>query len=68
MLEIRRREFITLIGSAAAWPFAAHAQQGRVRRIRVLIGGDENEPEQKRRLSAFTQALSGLGWTDGRNI
>jgi putative ABC transport system substrate-binding protein len=63
---IRRRDFITLLGGAAAWPFAARAQQGdRVRRIGVLIGGDENEVN--RRLSAFTQALAGLGWTDGRN-
>ena len=64
-----RREFITLLGGAAAWPLAARAQQGdRVRRIGVLIGGFENDPEQKRRLSAFTQALAGLGWTDGRNM
>ena len=66
---IRRREFITLIGGAAAWPLAASAQQGdRVRRIGVLIPGDENDPEGKRRYSAFTQALAGLGWTDGRNV
>jgi putative ABC transport system substrate-binding protein len=66
---IRRREFITLLGGAAAWPLAAWAQQGdRVRRIGVLMGGDENDPEPKRRLSAFTQALAGLGWTDGRNV
>jgi putative ABC transport system substrate-binding protein len=69
MLEIRRREFITLLGGAAAsWPLAAGAQQGdRVRRIGVLMGGDENDPEQKRRLFAFTRALADLGWTDGRN-
>ena len=65
---IPRRHFITLLGGAAAWPLAARAQQGdRVRRIGVLMGGDENDPEAKRRLSAFTQALAGLGWTDGRN-
>ena len=64
-----RREFITLLGGAAAWPLAVGAQQGdRVRRIGVLMGGDENDPEPKRRLSAFTQALAGLGWTDGRNV
>src|SRR5215470_7609739 len=64
----RRREFITLLGGAAAWPLAARAQQGnRVRRIGVLIGGDENDPVWKPRLSAFTQALADLGWTDGRN-
>jgi putative ABC transport system substrate-binding protein len=67
---IRRREFITLLGgAAAAWPLAARAQQGdRVRRIGVLMGGDENDPERKRRHSAFTQALAELGWTDGRNV
>src|SRR5215471_7993386 len=63
---IRRREFIRLLSGAAAWPLAARAQQGeRVRRIGVLIGGDENEVKRLR--SAFTQALAGLGWTDGRN-
>jgi putative ABC transport system substrate-binding protein len=68
MLEIRRREFITLLSGAAAWPLVARAQQrDRVRRIDVLIGGDENDPVREPRLSAFTQALEGLGWTDGRN-
>ena len=66
---VRRREFITLLGGAAAWPLAARAQQGdRVRRIGVLMAGDENEPVQKSFISAFTQALAGLGWTDGRNV
>jgi putative ABC transport system substrate-binding protein len=51
----------------AAWPLAA--QQGeRVRRIGVLMPYDESDPEPKRRVSAFTQALAGLGWTDGRNV
>jgi putative ABC transport system substrate-binding protein len=62
---LRRREFITLLGGAVAWPLAARAQQGnRVRRIGVLMPGDENDPAIK----AFTQALAGLGWTDGRNV
>jgi putative ABC transport system substrate-binding protein len=66
---IRRREFITLLGGAAAWPLAARAQQDdRLRRIGVLVGGNENDPERKTRLSALTQALAGLGWTDGRNV
>jgi putative tryptophan/tyrosine transport system substrate-binding protein len=66
---MRRREFIAGLGSAAAWPLTARAQQGeRMRRIGVLMSGDENDPEQKRRLAAFTQALADLGWTDGRNV
>ena len=66
---IRRREFITLLGgAAAAWPVAARAQQGdRARRIGVLMQRYENEPSYKTAVSAFTQALAGLGWTDGRN-
>jgi putative ABC transport system substrate-binding protein len=66
---ILRREFIAGLGGAAAWPLAASAQQdGRVRRIGVLMPFDENDPEQKRRLLAFTQALADLGWADGRNV
>jgi putative ABC transport system substrate-binding protein len=66
---ILRREFIAALGGAAAWPLAASAQQGnRIRRIGVLMGGDENDPEVKRRLAAFTQALAGFGWSDGRNV
>ena len=64
-----RREFITLLGGAAAWPLATRAQQGdRVRRIGVLMPFDENDPEGKVRYSAFTRALADLGWTDGRNV
>jgi len=66
---MKRREFITLLGGAAAWPLAARAQQGnRVRRIGVLMPGDENDPIYKSRVSAFTQALADLGWADGRNL
>jgi putative ABC transport system substrate-binding protein len=67
---MRRREFIAGLGGAAAWPVVARAQQqpGRVRRIGVLMPGDENDPLWKPRLSAFTQALADLGWTDGRNV
>jgi putative ABC transport system substrate-binding protein len=67
---VRRREFIAGLGGAAAvLPLAAHAQRGDpVRRIGMLISGDENEPVVKARISAFTQALADLGWTDGRNV
>jgi putative ABC transport system substrate-binding protein len=66
---LRRREFITFLGGAAAWPLAARAQQGdRVRRIGVLMPVDENDPVAKSLLSAFAQALAGSGWTDGRNV
>jgi ABC-type uncharacterized transport system substrate-binding protein len=67
---MRRREFITLLGcAAAAWPLAARAQQGdRVRRIGMLMPQDENSPLAKTFVSAFIQALAGLGWTDGRNV
>jgi putative ABC transport system substrate-binding protein len=69
MLEIRRREFIAGLGGAAAWPVLASAQQGnRLRRIGVLMWGDENDPVAKTFVSAFTRALAGLGWTVGRNV
>ena len=66
---IRRRQFITLLGGAAAWPLAARAQQGdRVQRIGVLMANYQNDPLSKARIFAFTQALADLGWTDGRNV
>jgi putative ABC transport system substrate-binding protein len=66
---MKRREFITLLGGAAAWPLAPRAQQrDRTRRIGVLTAADENDPEGKLRVSAFTQALADLGWSDGRNV
>jgi putative ABC transport system substrate-binding protein len=66
---MRRREFVAGLGSAAAWPVVARAQQGdRVRRIGVLIFGDENDRLPKTGFSAFTRALADLGWTDGHNV
>jgi putative ABC transport system substrate-binding protein len=66
---MKRRQFITLLGGAAAWPLAARAQQGeRMRRIGVLMGFDENDPDIKPRVPAFTQALADLGWTNGRDM
>jgi putative ABC transport system substrate-binding protein len=64
---MKRRAFITLLGGAAAWPLAAGAQQtDRVRRIGVLMAGGRGPGLPS--VSAFTQALAGLGWTDGRNV
>jgi putative tryptophan/tyrosine transport system substrate-binding protein len=67
---MKRREFITLLGSAAAtWPLAARAQQGdRMRRIGVLIGLAEDDPETKARLAGFRQGLEKRGWSEGRNL
>ena len=63
-----RREFITLLGGAAAWPLAARAQQGeRVRRIGLLMGTADDR-EGQTRVAALKQGLQELGWTDGRNI
>jgi putative ABC transport system substrate-binding protein len=68
-MSVRRREFITFLGGAAGWPLAARAQQGdHVRRIGVLLPRDENNPAYEPFLSAFTQALASLGWTDGHNV
>ena len=67
---MRRREFITLLGgAAAAWPLAARAQQPeRMRRIGVLMNLAADDPEAQARLAAFQQGLQQLGWTDGRNV
>jgi putative tryptophan/tyrosine transport system substrate-binding protein len=71
---MRRREFITLLGGAAAtWPLSARAQQAeRVRRIGVLQGGSDrdraDDPRSQPNTAAFLQALQQLGWTDGRNV
>jgi putative tryptophan/tyrosine transport system substrate-binding protein len=66
---MRRREFITLIGGAAAWPLAAHAQQLEpVRRIVVLLPLAADDPEGQARLAAFMQGLQELGWAVGRNV
>jgi putative tryptophan/tyrosine transport system substrate-binding protein len=66
---MRRREFITGLGAAASLPFAVRAQQHeRVRRIGVLMGTEENQPEGQSRIAAFRQGLRELGWVEGRNI
>ena len=69
MPGMRRREFITLLSGAAAWPLAARAQQTeRVRRIGVLMPFAENHPVGQARVTAFLQGLQQLGWTDGGNV
>src|SRR5215472_6142629 len=67
---MRRREFITLLGGAAAgWPLAVRAQQpGQIKRLGVLIGLSEDDPAAQARLAAFRQALAELGWIGARNV
>src|SRR5262245_1710255 len=66
---MNRREFITLIGGAAAWPVAARAQQAeRVRRVAVLMFTTPDEPESQARITALAQGLQEAGWTVGRNL
>src|SRR6266566_8538499 len=66
---MNRREFITLLGGAAAWPLAARAQQGeRMRRIGLLMTYPADDPVGQARLLALAQELAQLGWTDGRNV
>jgi putative ABC transport system substrate-binding protein len=67
--KVKRREFITLLGGAAAWPVAARAQQTvGMRRVGVLMGGAGSDPVEQARLAAFLDGLQRLGWTDGRNV
>ena len=70
MLGVRRREFITLLGgAAAAWPLAGRAQQGGgIRRVGVLMNLAETDPEGRTRLAAFVQRLEELGWAAGSNV
>jgi len=66
--QLKRREFTTLLGSAAAWPLAARAQQPeRVRLIGVLMGYPESAPEGQTFIAAFRDGFHKLGWTEGRN-
>src|ERR1700738_4273686 len=66
---MQRREFIKLIGgAAAAWPLVARAQQGeRMRRIGVVLSTREDDPQRRAQLAAFVQRLTELGWADGHN-
>ena len=68
-VDMRRRDFLGVIGGAAAWPLAARAQQGeRMRRIGVLMAYAESDPEAQAWVAAFREELQKLGWTEGRNI
>jgi putative tryptophan/tyrosine transport system substrate-binding protein len=69
MSGVGRREFVALLGGAAAWPLSARAQQSeRVRRVGVLANLLENDPEAVARLTAFRRSLGELGWVEGRNL
>src|SRR2546427_2692973 len=70
MLDLGRREFITLLGgAAAAWPLLARARQrDRMRRIGVLMNRVADDPEAQARLKALVQGLQQLGWVEGRNV
>jgi putative tryptophan/tyrosine transport system substrate-binding protein len=65
---MRRREFITLLSGAAAWPSAAHAQQPEVKRIAVMGSLRPDDPDVLRRMAIFRAALKALGWAEGANI
>ena len=66
---MRRREFITLLGGAAAWALPARAQQPeRMRRIGVLMSRAESDPEGRRYAAAFLQGLAALGWVPDQNV
>src|SRR5215475_7155033 len=67
---MRRREFITLLGgAAAAWPLKAGAKQAeRMRRVGVLMGYPEGDPQAQANVTALSQGLQSLGWIEGRNV
>jgi|AmaraimetFIIA100_FD_contig_121_327949_length_1469_multi_6_in_0_out_0_2 putative ABC transport system substrate-binding protein len=66
---MRRRDFISIFGSAVAWPLAARAQQAdAMPRVGALFGTAENDPEGRNRIDAFRQGLEKLGWTPGKNL
>src|SRR5262245_65407531 len=65
---MRRREFITLVGGAAAWPLAARAQPERMRRIGARMSTAADDAEGRARIAAFLGGLEKLGWIDGHNV
>ena len=64
--RMKRRQFVGLVAGTVAWPLLAHAEP--VRRIGVLLGNTEGDPQSAAGMSAFRQAMQELGWTEGRNL
>src|SRR4051794_880967 len=68
-VDMRRREFLGVLGGATAWPLAARAQQSeRVQRVGMLFGVDATDRDAQARYAVFRQALQQLGWVEGRNV
>src|SRR4051812_18484016 len=67
-LRMRKREFIGLVGGAAAWPLAARGQQQPMRRLGILTTYSKDDREGQKRLNAFHEELLKFGWIEGRNI
>jgi putative ABC transport system substrate-binding protein len=66
---LRRRDFIALVGGVPAWSLAAHAEpSSQIRRIGILVGTSESDPEAERRISAFIHSLQEIGWFEGKNV
>ena len=65
---MKRREFITILGSASAWPLVARAQTSRVRQVGVLMSGSDGDADMRAEVSALQNGLQEVGWTEGRNI
>jgi putative tryptophan/tyrosine transport system substrate-binding protein len=66
--QVRRRELLALLGTAAAWPISTHAQGERMRRIGVLMSLGQSDPEGQTRIKALLEGLRALGWIEGRNL
>ena len=67
--RLGRRDFLALMCGASAWPITTHAQQpARLRRIGILLGTSESDPEAQQRIAAFTQSLREIGWSEGKEI
>jgi len=65
---MKRRTFIAALGSAAAWPVVARAEQPRVARVGVVMANAETDPEQQKQASTFRDGMQKLGWVEGRNL